>query len=56
LVGLKVYTVATLPAAGTIGRIACVSDATLPTYLGVLVGGGAIKTPVFDNGTAWVSF
>lgn len=56
LIGLKVYTVATLPAAGTTGRIACVSDATLPTYLGVLVGGGAVKTPVFDNGTAWVSF
>jgi len=56
LLGLKVYTVSTLPSAGTLGRIACVSDATLPTYLGVLVGGGAIKTPVFDNGTAWVSF
>jgi len=50
------YTVATLPTAGTIGRIAYVTDALAPTYLGVLTGGGAIKTPVFDNGTAWVSF
>jgi len=56
LLGLKVYTVSTLPAAGTLGRIACVSDATLPTFLGALVGGGVVKTPVFDNGTAWVSF
>ena len=50
------YTVATLPTAGTIGRIAYVTDALAPTYLGVLTGGGAVKTPVFDNGTAWVSF
>lgn len=49
------YTVATLPAAGTVGRRAYVTDALAPTYLGALVGGGAIKCPVFDNGTAWVS-
>jgi hypothetical protein len=49
------YTVATLPAAGTAGRRAYVTDATLPTYLGALVGGGAVVCPVFDNGTAWVS-
>lgn len=53
---LKDYTVATLPTAGTLGRIACVTDATAPTYLGALVGGGSVKTPVFDNGTAWVSY
>jgi len=53
---LSVYTVAKLPKAGVLGRIAAVSDATAPTYLGALVGGGAVKTPVFDNGTAWVSF
>lgn len=52
----KVYTVSTLPAAGTLGRTACVSDALAPTFLGALVGGGAVKTPVFDNGTAWVSY
>ena len=35
------YTVATLPAAGTAGRTAYVTDATAPTYLGELTGGGA---------------
>ncbi len=50
------YTVATLPAAGTKGRMAYVTDATAPTYLGALTGGGTVNTPVFDNGTAWVSF
>ncbi len=50
------YTVAGLPAAGTKGRMAYVTDATAPTYLGTLTGGGAVNTPVFDNGTAWVSF
>lgn len=49
------YTVATLPG-GSVGDIAYVTDATAPTYLGALVGGGAVKTPVFYNGAAWVSF
>lgn len=49
------YTVATLPAAGTVGRRAWVTDATAPTFLGALTGGGAVVCPVFDNGTAWVS-
>ena len=48
------YTVGTLPA-GTAGQRAYVTDATLPTYLGALVGGGAVYAPVFHNGTAWVS-
>lgn len=48
------YTVATLPA-GTLGDIAYVTDATTPTYLGALTGGGAVRCPVFYNGTAWVS-
>lgn len=48
------YTVAALPA-GTIGARAYVTDATAPTYLGALVGGGAVVCPVFHNGTAWVS-
>jgi hypothetical protein len=48
------YTVATLPA-GVVGDIAYVTDATAPTYLGALIGGGAITCPVFFNGTAWVS-
>ena len=49
------YTVATLPAAGVAGRRAYVTDATAPTYLGALTGGGSVVCPVFDNGSAWVS-
>lgn len=48
------YTVATLPA-GTAGARAYVTDATAPTYLGALTGGGTVTCPVFYNGTAWVS-
>lgn len=53
-VRLKGYTVATLPT-GTVGDTAYVTDATAPTYLGALTGGGAVTTPVFYNGSAWVS-
>ena len=49
------YTVATLPTVGTAGRIAYVTDALAPAFLTVIVGGGAVVTPVFDNGTAWVA-
>jgi len=48
------YTVATLPAAGTVGRRAIVTNALAPTFLTSVVGGGAIVVPVYDNGTAWV--
>lgn len=48
------YTVATLPA-GTIGMHAYVTDAVAPTFLGLLVGGGTVTTPVFYNGSSWVS-
>lgn len=48
------YTVATLPA-GTIGMMAYVTDADTPTYLGVLVGGGAVACPAFFDGTNWVA-
>jgi len=51
---LKSYTVATLPV-GTAGDTAYVTDATAPTYLGALTGGGAVVCPVFYNGSAWVS-
>ena len=34
---------------------AYVTDALAPTYLTAVVGGGAIVTPVFYNGAAWVS-
>lgn len=52
---LASYTVSTLPTAGTAGRMAFVTDADTPTYLGTLTGGGSVICPVFDNGTAWVS-
>jgi hypothetical protein len=51
----KGYVVAMLPAAGVQGRRAWVTDATSPTFLGTLTGGGAVVCPVFDNGAAWVA-
>lgn len=48
------YTVGTLPT-GSVGMRTYVTDATAPTYLGALTGGGAVVCPVFYNGTAWVS-
>ena len=51
---LTTYTVSTLPT-GEQGDTAMVTDATAPTYLGALTGGGSVKCPVFYNGTAWVS-
>jgi len=52
-VGLPGYTVATLPA-GTQGDVAFVTDATAPTFLATVTGGGAVVTPVFYDGTNWV--
>lgn len=51
---LKGYTVATLPA-GTVGDTAYVTDALAPTFLAAVVGGGAVVTKVFYNGTNWVA-
>lgn len=48
------YTVATLPTAGTAGRMAYVTDALAPSFLTAVVGGGAVIAPVFDNGTNWI--
>lgn len=48
------YTVATLPT-GVVGQRAYVTDATAPTFLGTLTGGGSVTCPVFYNGSAWVS-
>tara|TARA_R110000803_G_scaffold78075_5_gene143154 strand:+ start:251 stop:2545 length:2295 start_codon:yes stop_codon:yes gene_type:complete len=48
------YTVATLPT-GVEGDMAYVTDATAPTYLGALTGGGAVSCPVYKNATIWVS-
>lgn len=51
------YTVSTLPAASAAlkGARAFVTDATSPTFLGALTGGGAVVCPVFCNGSAWVA-
>lgn len=51
---LPKYTVSTLPA-GVEGMRAYVTDATAPTFLGTLTGGGSVVSPVFYNGTAWVA-
>lgn len=52
---LRGYTVSGLPTPGTQGRLAYVTDALAPTFLTPVVGGGAIVTPVFDDGTNWVA-
>jgi hypothetical protein len=48
------YTVATLPG-GVMGDTAFVTDALLPSFLVPVVGGGAVVTPVFFDGTNWVA-
>lgn len=53
-VRLKNYTVATLPA-GVQGDTAYVTDALAPAFLTAVVGGGAIVTPVFYDGTNWIA-
>lgn len=45
-------TVATLPAAGVVGRRAFVTDATATTFGSIVAGGGSNKVPVYDDG-AW---
>lgn len=57
VVGTAGYTVAGLAGitAPVAGMRAYVTDATTPTYLAALTGGGAVVCPVFYNGTAWVS-
>jgi hypothetical protein len=52
---LTVYTVATLPSAATsgVGARAFVSDALLPTFGSTVAAGGAVKTPVYSDGTNW---
>lgn len=49
-------TVAALPAAaaGNKGQRRHVTDALGPAFLATVVGGGAVVTPVFSNGTNWV--
>lgn len=47
------YTVSTLPA-GTVGMRTYVTDASAPTALATVVGGGAVTVPVFYNGSNWI--
>lgn len=49
----KAYTVATLPAAGTAGRRAFVTDANATTFASIVAAGGANGVPVYDDGTNW---
>lgn len=51
---LKAYTVGTLPT-GAVGDMAYVTDALAPAYNVTVVGGGAIRVPVFFNGTNWTA-
>lgn len=53
--GTQGFIVAALPAAPGTGARAYVTDATAPTFLGALTGGGTVTCPVFYNGTAWVA-
>lgn len=55
---VTIVTVATLPTcnAGAAGTMSAVNDATLPTFLGTVAGGGAVVTPVFCDGTNWIAY
>ena len=55
VVKLKVFTVATLPAASPsgIGSKAFVSDALAPVFGSTVVTGGAVAVPVYSDGTNW---
>lgn len=47
---------ATLPAAGTFGRVAAVNNSTTATWGATITGGGANKVLALDNGTNWTVF
>jgi len=47
------FTVATLPTPTTTTAYATVTDALAPAYLVTVVGGGAVKCPVFFDGVSW---
>jgi hypothetical protein len=53
VINLKAYTVATLPT-GTVGDVAYVTDASSPTALATVSGGGSTTVMVFYNGTNWI--
>jgi hypothetical protein len=50
------YTVATLPSAATsgVGARSFVTNALTPVFGSAVVGGGAVATPVYSNGTNWI--
>jgi len=50
-----VYLVADLPSAvdSGVGARSFVTDATGPTFGATVVGGGAVKVPVYSDGTNW---
>jgi hypothetical protein len=50
-----VYVVANLPSAvdSGVGARSFVTDATGPTFGATVVGGGAVKVPVYSDGTNW---
>lgn len=50
------YTASTLPSASTSGKGArsFVTDATAPVFGSAVVGGGAVATPVYSDGTNWI--
>ena len=54
---LSAYTVAGLPSCDAMFRdgLAVVTDASTPTYRGVLHGGGTERTPVFCDGVTWTA-
>lgn len=49
------YTVSTLPTPPFEGMRKYVTDASSPTFLGTVTGGGSVVCPVFYNGSAWVA-
>jgi hypothetical protein len=50
------YTVSTLPSASTSGQGArsFVTDALTPVFGSTVVGGGAVTSPVYSDGTTWL--
>ena len=58
-IGLKVFTVATLPATTIVGQVAYVTDATQAQGTGggsTVAGGGVNYRPVFSDGSNWKQF
>jgi hypothetical protein len=50
-----IYTVSTLPGAAYagVGARSFVTDALAPTFGATVAAGGAVKTPVYSDGTNW---